>query len=206
LATCCSAVAVGGGRRLTRTPGRVRMDAASGFAGGRPGWTVVGASRCRDGGSLWAMGATLSRGCWSPGLGGVVDVPADQSTVHASWLNQIEIHFSILQRKVLTPTTHRPWRGGPAAAGLPAPLRADRGAVRLALHQSRPGRPAPAPRRKGAARQGGMTFTQDLPRAARGLLRVGSLRPGGPPTWWRQPLAGEQEEQRCSSTGSRSLC
>jgi hypothetical protein len=26
------------------------------------------------------MGATLSRGCWSPGLGGVVDVPADQST------------------------------------------------------------------------------------------------------------------------------
>ena len=27
--------------------------------------------------------------------------------VHASWLNQIEIYFSIVQRKALTPTTSR---------------------------------------------------------------------------------------------------
>ena len=26
--------------------------------------------------------------------------------IHASWLNQIEIYFSILQRKVLTPNDH----------------------------------------------------------------------------------------------------
>jgi ABC-2 type transport system ATP-binding protein len=45
---------VGGGRgsRLVGTPGRVRMEAASGFAGGRLGWTVIGASHCCDGGSL----------------------------------------------------------------------------------------------------------------------------------------------------------
>jgi hypothetical protein len=29
--------------------------------------------------------------------------------VHASWLNQIEIYFSIVQRKVLTPTTSPIW-------------------------------------------------------------------------------------------------
>jgi len=29
--------------------------------------------------------------------------------VHASWLNQIEIYFSIMQRKVLTPTTSSTW-------------------------------------------------------------------------------------------------
>ena len=35
--------------------------------------------------------------------------------IHASWLNQIEIYFSIVQRKVLTPTTSpiwRRWNGG----------------------------------------------------------------------------------------------
>jgi hypothetical protein len=42
--------------------------------------------------------------------------------VHASWLNQIEIYFSIVQRKVLTPRLHRPGRGRAAASGLPAPL------------------------------------------------------------------------------------
>jgi hypothetical protein len=29
--------------------------------------------------------------------------------VHASWLNQIEIYFSVVQRKVLTPTTSPTW-------------------------------------------------------------------------------------------------
>jgi hypothetical protein len=28
-----------------------------------------------------------------------------QLPVHTSWLNQVEIYFSVLQRKVLTPTT-----------------------------------------------------------------------------------------------------
>jgi hypothetical protein len=59
---------------------------------------------------------------------------------------------------------HRPGRGRAAAAGLSAPLRADRGAVRLALHQSRPGRPAPTTRRQRAARHSSMTFTQELSR------------------------------------------
>jgi transposase len=29
--------------------------------------------------------------------------------IHSSWLNQVEIYFSIIQRKVLTPTTSRTW-------------------------------------------------------------------------------------------------
>ena len=38
-----------------------------------------------------------------------------QGPVHASWLNQIEIYFSIVERKALTPTTSPPsktWRNG----------------------------------------------------------------------------------------------
>jgi hypothetical protein len=85
--------------------------------------------------------------------------------VHASWLNQIEIYFSIVQPRVLTPQRlPGPWRGGPAAAGLPAPLSADRGAVRLALHQRRPGRPAPATRPERPAHRSSMTFSQEPPR------------------------------------------
>src|SRR5438105_13364427 len=34
---------------------------------------------------------------------------AVHGSVHASWLNQIEIYFSIVQRKVLTPTTSLRW-------------------------------------------------------------------------------------------------
>ena len=34
--------------------------------------------------------------------------------VHASWLNQIELYFSIVQRKALTPTSP-PWRSSPSA-------------------------------------------------------------------------------------------
>ena len=57
--------------------------------------------------------------------------------VHASWLNQIEIYFSIVQRKVLTPndfTCRRPWPSdsktssatskasrSPSSGNLPAP-------------------------------------------------------------------------------------
>jgi hypothetical protein len=58
--------------------GRVLGGGASGFSGRRLGWSVVGASPGRDGGSL-GDGATVSRGCWSLGSGGAMDVPADQS-------------------------------------------------------------------------------------------------------------------------------
>jgi hypothetical protein len=34
--------------------------------------------------------------------------------VHASWLNQIELYFSIVQRKVLTPTTSPTWARSPS--------------------------------------------------------------------------------------------
>jgi hypothetical protein len=55
--------------------------------------------------------------------------------VHASWLNQVEIYLSICQRKVLTPQRlRRSWRAPAPSARLPAPLRADLGPVRLALH------------------------------------------------------------------------
>ena len=59
--------------------------------------------------------------------------------VHASWLNQIEIYFSIVQRKALTPNDF----GSLADVeerllGLPAVLREHRHAIRVAIHQRRP--------------------------------------------------------------------
>ena len=33
--------------------------------------------------------------------------------VHASWLNQIEIYFSVVQRKALTPMTSQAWKRSP---------------------------------------------------------------------------------------------
>ena len=41
--------------------------------------------------------------------------------VHASWLNQIELYFSIIQREVLTPNHHASLKelAGSLAAGLP---------------------------------------------------------------------------------------
>ena len=64
--------------------------------------------------------------------------------VHASWLNQAEIYFSVAQRKVLQPNNfpdldtleHTLLAFGP-------PLRTDRRAVRVEVH---PRRPPPAPR------------------------------------------------------------
>jgi DDE superfamily endonuclease len=44
--------------------------------------------------------------------------------VHASWLNQVEIYLSMVQRKCLTPMTCQPGHGPSAPAGLRAPLRA----------------------------------------------------------------------------------
>jgi hypothetical protein len=34
--------------------------------------------------------------------------------VHASWLNQVELYFSIVQRKRSRPTTSRPWTRSPS--------------------------------------------------------------------------------------------
>jgi hypothetical protein len=59
--------------------------------------------------------------------------------VHASWLNQIEIYFSILQRKALTPPPLRqPCRTREPDHELPARLAARRHPDRLALHPPRP--------------------------------------------------------------------
>jgi hypothetical protein len=52
-----------------------------------------------DSGSSHRGHASIERlSCWYPNA---IQV---HTPVHASWLNQIEIFFSILQRKVLTPT------------------------------------------------------------------------------------------------------
>jgi transposase len=61
----------------------------------------------------------------------------------------------------VTQRLHRPGRGPSSPAGLPAPLRADRHPVRLALHPMGPG-PAAAPLgRPRAARTGRMTTTHE---------------------------------------------
>ncbi len=69
--------------------------------------------------------------------------------LHASWLNQVEIYFSIVQRKLLQPndfesTAELARSSQPARA----PLQRDRRAVRLGLHPRRPRR---APRPSGRA-------------------------------------------------------
>ena len=67
--------------------------------------------------------------------------------VHASWLNQVEIYFSILQRKATTP--QRLPRSGPprrTSPGLPRAVQPRRRAVRLDLHPRRPQRLPPPTR------------------------------------------------------------
>ena len=67
--------------------------------------------------------------------------------VHASWLNQAEIYFSIVQRKVADPQRlPRPRHARAAATRVRPPLRADRRAVRVEVHARRPRPPRPAPR------------------------------------------------------------
>jgi DDE superfamily endonuclease len=68
--------------------------------------------------------------------------------VHASWLNQVEVYFSVIQRKLLTPGRLR----GPRRACCPDPrlrgaLQRRRQAIRLEVHPHRP-RPAPSPHRE----------------------------------------------------------
>jgi len=57
--------------------------------------------------------------------------------VHASWLNQIEIYFSIVQRKVLTRRCQHP-SACRQNHGIPARLYENGKALRLAIHTARP--------------------------------------------------------------------
>ena len=67
--------------------------------------------------------------------------------VHASWLNQIEIYYSIVQRKVLEPNDfEQPRRPRAHPQRFRTPLERDRRALRLALHPRRPRRPDRPPR------------------------------------------------------------
>lgn len=72
--------------------------------------------------------------------------------IHASWLNQFEIYFSILQRKLLQPQRlPRPDQSRAVDPRLRVLLRRDRRAVRVALHPRRP-RPAARPDHQRADR------------------------------------------------------
>jgi hypothetical protein len=67
---------------------------------------------------------------------------------HASWLDQAEIYFSIIQRKVLTPKRfHRPGPDPRPPRRVRDPVQRHRPAVHLEVHPRRPRRP-PAPNRR----------------------------------------------------------
>jgi DDE superfamily endonuclease len=79
--------------------------------------------------------------------------------VHASWINQVEIYFSVIQRKVLTPQRLRqPGRGRAAAPCVRAPLRAGRRPLRMEVHPPCP-RPAHEETRRPARLPGGSVTT-----------------------------------------------
>ena len=89
-----------------------------------------------------------------PLAGPLADAPAGAHPLHASWLNQIEIYFSVVQRKVLTPNdfaTLPPWN---TICCVSTPLSSDGPAVPLDLY---PGRPAAAPRQTGGGAAGRVT-------------------------------------------------
>jgi hypothetical protein len=91
--------------------------------------------------------------------------------VHASWLNQIEIYFSIVQRKVLTPNDFTDLAEvQQRVLGFQCRYEQTTMPFDLGLHQSRSGRPAPATRPERPARRSSMTFTQE------GALSVGWCR------------------------------
>ena len=72
-----------------------------------------------------------------------------QLPVHASWLNQVEIYFSVIQRKVLTPNDFADLAESSPPGRLRAPLRAGRRALRVEVHPRRP-RPADEKARRQA--------------------------------------------------------
>jgi hypothetical protein len=63
----------------------------------------------------------------------LIDLP-----VHASWLDQAEIYFSIVQRKVVNPNDFRYRPDRRAARGLRSPLQRGGRTVRLAVRARRP--------------------------------------------------------------------
>jgi len=68
---------------------------------------------------------------------------------HASWLDQAEIYFSVVQRKALTPKdfTYRPWPDPRPPRCVRGPLQRHRQAVQLEVHPHRPPGPT-APHRR----------------------------------------------------------
>jgi len=63
--------------------------------------------------------------------------------VHASWLNQCEIYFSVVQRKVVTPNDFYDLDRRPEQAdGVPGPLQRRRPTLQLEVHHQRPRRPS----------------------------------------------------------------
>jgi len=92
--------------------------------------------------------------------------------VHTSWLNQIEIYFSIVQRKVLTPNDFKDLAEvAQRLLGLPAPLPAGRKVVRLAVHPRRPGPTPTPPGPTSSAHQRRMTTAQAVPSRPDGSRR-----------------------------------
>ena len=64
--------------------------------------------------------------------------------VHASWLNQVEIYFSVIQRKLLTPDDFADLDDlAEQITAFETPLQRRRPTIRLAIH---PRRPQPTPR------------------------------------------------------------
>ena len=56
--------------------------------------------------------------------------------VHASWLNQVEIVFSVIQKKVITPNDFASTGTlSQHPAGLRGPLQPDRPALQLEVHR-----------------------------------------------------------------------
>ena len=67
--------------------------------------------------------------------------------IHASWLNQAEIYFSIVQRKVAHPQRlPGPLNARTSTPRVRSPLRADRRTVRVEVHPRRPRPPRPEAR------------------------------------------------------------
>jgi hypothetical protein len=83
--------------------------------------------------------------------------------IHASWLNQIEIYFSILQRKVLTPNDVPSLEGQKREhLRLRAALRGDRKTVRVEIHASRSFK-TPRQNENGSRRIAGGSMKNTLP-------------------------------------------
>jgi DDE superfamily endonuclease len=129
---------------------------------------------------------------------------------YASWLNQIEIVFSVIQRKVLTPQRlHQPAGRRRPARRLRAALQPDRRAVRMAVHPPRPRSAHRTCRRSRAA-------TQARRLIATGLTTATTKSPASPRAGACCPANSDLADaagaplarpSRCLETpGGRSIC